>query len=164
MNEDLLKEVPLSTQAVRPPEIVNPLPVSVPLVPTSQFTIPSPGQLPYSTTGPSMEDTRQSDLDRFYALKNSYPGAPPPMSWFTEGLNVTSAAQASQATLPQFFNFIGSSSGMMPPTVQKSTGMEQNISIPDFSQIVGFSPPLLEMYSQQMEKVRGNKVPQPTVR
>ena len=78
------------------------------------------------------------------------------MNWFPEGLNVTSEVQVSQATIPQFFNFIGSSSGMMPPTVQMSTGMEQNTSIPDFSQIVGFSPTLLETYSQQMEKVRGS--------
>ena len=37
MHEDLLKEVPPPAQAVRPQEVVNPLPVSVPLVPTSQF-------------------------------------------------------------------------------------------------------------------------------
>ena len=155
MNEDLLKEVPLPAQAVRPQGVVNSLPVSIPLVPTSQFTIPSPGRLPYSTAGPSMEDTRQSDWARLSALKKSYPGAPPPVNWFPEGLNVTSAVQVSQATIPQFFNFIGSSSGMMPPTVQMSTGMEQNTSIPDLSQTVGFPPKLLETYSQQMEKVRG---------
>ena len=126
MHEDLLKEVPPPAQAVRPQEVVNPLPVSVPLVPTSQFTIPSPGQLPFSIAGPSREDARQSDWARFSTLKESYPGAPPPANWFIEGLNVISAAQVSQATIPQFFNFIGSSSGVMPPTFQISTGMEQN--------------------------------------
>ena len=163
MNEDLLKEVPPPAQAVRPQEVVNPLPVSVPLVPTSQFTIPSPGWLPSSTAGPSMEDTRQSDWARLSALRKSYPGAPPPVNWFPEG-NVISAAQVSQATLPQFFNFVGSSSGMMPPTVQKSAGMEQNTSIPDFAQTVGFPPTLLETYSSANGEVRGSKVPQPTVR
>ena len=76
MNEDLLKEVPLPAPAVRPQEVVNSLPVSIPLVPTSQFTIPSPGRLPYSTAGPSMEDTRQSDWAKLSALRKSYPGAP----------------------------------------------------------------------------------------
>ena len=52
----------------------------------------------------------------------------------------------------------------MPPTFQISTGMEQNTSVPDPSQVVGFSPSLLETYSQQMEKVRGPKLPRPTVR
>ena len=67
-------------------------------------------------------------------------------------------------TIPQFFNFIGSSSGMPPPAVQTSTSMEQNTSKFDLPQTVGFPPALLEIYSQQMKKVRGPKLPQPTVR
>ena len=42
--------------------------------------------------------------------------------------------------------------------------MEQNTSIFDLPQSVGFPPALLDAYSQQMKKVRGPKLPQPTVR
>ena len=46
------------------------------------------------------------------ALRKSYPGAPPPTNWVPQGVNVlTSVVQASQATIPQFFNFIESSAG-----------------------------------------------------
>ena len=122
-------------------------------------------ELPQFSAGPSMDDSnKDQNGPRLSTLKKSYPGAPPPANWFPEGLNVISAAQVSQATIPQFFNFIGSSSGMMPPTVQISTGMEQNTSVPDLYQTVVFPPKLLETYSQQMEKVRGSKLPQPTVR
>ena len=53
---------------------------------------------------------------------------------------------------------------MPPPAVQTSTSMEQNTSIFDLPQSVGFPPALLDAYSRQMKKVRGPKLPQPTVR
>ena len=53
---------------------------------------------------------------------------------------------------------------MPPPAVQTSTNMEQNTSIFDLPQSVGFPPALLDAYSQQMKKVRGPKLPQPIVR
>ena len=111
-----------------------------------------------------MDETRQSDWAKLSALRKSYPGAPPPVNWVPEGLNVSLAVQVSQATIPQFLNFVGSSSGMPLPTIQTSTSMEQNTSNFDLPQKVGFPPKLLETYSQQMKKVRGLKSPQPAVR
>ena len=124
MNEDLLREVPPPAQAVRPQAVVSFSPVSVPSIQTSQFTMPSPEELPQFSAGPSMDEAIKAKWAELTALKKSYPGAPPPANWFPEGLNVTSAAQVSQATIPQFFTFIGSSSGMRPPAVQTFTGME----------------------------------------
>ena len=111
-----------------------------------------------------MDETRQSDWAKLSALRKSYPGAPPPANSVPEGFNVSSAVQVSQATIPKFFNFVGSSSGMPPPTIQPATSMEQNTSKFDLPQTVEFPPSLLETYSQQMKKVRGLKSPQPTVR
>ena len=138
MNEELLQEVPLPAPAVRPQGIVNSPPVSVPPVKTSQFTVPSSSQLPQFSAGLAMDETRRSDWAKLSALRKSYPGAPPPANWVPEGLNVSSAVQVSQATIPQFFNFVGSSSGMPPPIMQTSTSMEQNPLMKDLPQTVGF--------------------------
>ena len=44
------------------------------------------------------------------ALKKPYPGAPlPPVIMGWKGFNVGSSGQDSQARIPQFFNFVGSS-------------------------------------------------------
>ena len=164
MNEELLQEAPLLAPAVRPQGVVNSPSVSVPPVKTSQFTVPSASQLPQFSAGPAMDETRQSDWAKLSALRKSYLGAPPPANWVPEGFHVSSAVQVSQATIPQFFNFVGSSSGMSLPTEQTSTSMEQNTLNLDLPQTVGFSPEFLETYSQQMKKVSGLKSPQPTVR
>ena len=140
MNEELLQEVPLPALAVRPQGVVNPSPVSVPPVQTSQFTVPSSEQLPQFSASPSMDETRQAKWAKLSALRKSYPGAPPPANWVPEGFNVSSAVQVSQATIPQFFNFVGSSSGMPPLAVQTSTSMEQNTSNFDLPQISWVSP------------------------
>ena len=57
MNEELLQEVPLPAPAVRPQGVVNPPPVFVPPIKTSQFTVPSSKQLPQSSAGPSMDES-----------------------------------------------------------------------------------------------------------
>ena len=41
-------------------------------------------------------------------LRKSYLGAPPPANWGSQGFNVSTNVQRSQARIPQFFNFIGS--------------------------------------------------------
>ena len=45
------------------------------------------------------------------AFGKSYPGAPPPANWGSQGFNVSMNVQDFQAKIPQFFNFIGSSVG-----------------------------------------------------
>ena len=131
---------------------------------TSQFTVPSAEHVPQSSAGPSMDESIQAKWAKLLALRKSYAGAPLPANCVPEGFNVSkSAVQASEATTPQFFNFIGSSSGMPQDTVQKPANMEGNTSIFNLPQTVGFPPKLLDAYSQQMKEVRGTAKPQPTV-
>ena len=126
MNEELLQEVPLPTLAVTPQGVVNPSLVSIPPVKTSQFTVPNAKQLPQSSAGPSMDESIQARWANLSALRKSYPCAPPPANWVPEGFNVSkSAVQDSQAIIPQFFNFVGSSSGMPQITVQKPANMKR---------------------------------------
>ena len=69
----------------------------------------------------------------------------------------------SQAHIPQFFNFIGSSSGVSQAANQVPASGEENVSIFDLPKIVGIPPKLLEVYGQQMRKVKGHPEFQPTV-
>ena len=75
----------------------------------------------------------------------------------------TSVVQNSQARIPQFFNFIGSSSGVSQAAIQVPASVEENISIFDLPKTVGIPPKLLEVYGQQMRKVKGHPEFQPTV-
>ena len=164
MNEELLQEVPLPTPASRPEVFVNPPPVSIPPAMTSQFKVLNAEHVPQLSAGPSMDESIQARWAKVSTLRKSYPGAPPPANWVPEGFNISkSANQASQATTPQFVNFIGSSSGMPQDTVQNPTNIEGNTSIFNLPQTVGFPPVLLEAYSQQMKEVSGPTKPQPTV-
>ena len=115
MNEELLQEVPLASQAESRPESVNPPAVSFPPVFNTQFTVPVVSSSPQSigqASGQAMDAEIQAKWASLSALRKSYPGAPPPANWVPQGVNVsTSAVQSSQATIPQFFNFIGSNAG-----------------------------------------------------
>ena len=117
MNEQLMQEVPLSAPAeIRPEGAVNPPVVSIPPVTTSQFTIPSTSSQPQSSVqaGQDMDADIQAKWANVSALRKSYPGAPPPANWGSMGFNAsTSVVQDSQARIPQFFNFMGSSAGTM---------------------------------------------------
>ena len=113
MNEELLQEIPLSAPAnVRPENAVNPPVFSSPLVSTPQNAVPTSVNLPSSSgqsAGQAMDADIQARWANLSALRKSYPGAPPPANWGSQGFNVsTSVAQDSQAKIPQFFNFIGS--------------------------------------------------------
>ena len=71
-------------------------------------------------------------------LRKSYPGAPPPVNWGSMGFNAsTSVVQDSQARIPQFFNFIRSSSGVSQAAVQVPASVEENVSIFNLPKIVG---------------------------
>ena len=108
MNEELLQEIPLSAPAeVRPKIAVAPPVVSVPAVPTSQFTVPAPVGVPQSS-GQSVDASIQAKWAKLSALRKPYPVSPPPANWGSQGFNVSTNVQDSQAKIPQFFNFIGS--------------------------------------------------------
>ena len=63
-------------------------------------------------------------------LRKSYPGAPPLANWGSMGFNAsTSVVQDSQARIPQFFNFMGSSSGVSQAAIQVPANVEGNVSI-----------------------------------
>ena len=55
-----------------------------------------------------MDVSIQAKWAKLFALRKSYPGAPPPTNWVSQGFNVSMNVQDSQAKIPQFFNFIGS--------------------------------------------------------
>ena len=163
MNAELLQEVPLASEVGLRPVTENPPTVSFPPVISTQFTVPAVINSPQSS-GQAMEAEIQARWANLPPLKKSYPGAPPPANWVPEGINVSkSAVQDSQATLPQFFNFIGSSSGISQPIVQPPANVDKTTSIFDIPNTVGFPPALLETYSQQMKKVRGTTNPLPTI-
>ena len=163
MNSELLQEVPLASEAELRLGPVNPPPVSFPPIISTQFAVPTIISSPQSS-GQAMEAEIQARWSNLSPLKKSYLGAPPPANWVPEGINVSkSAVQDSQATIPQFFNFIGSTSGIPQPTVQPPANMERNTSIFNLPQTVGFPPSLLDTYSQQMREMRGTTKPQPTV-
>ena len=108
MNEELLQEIPLSAPAeVGPESAVTLLVASVPPVPTSQFIVPALVSVPQSS-GQSVDASIQSRWAKLSALRKPYPGAPPPTNWGSQGFNVSTDVQDSQAKIPQFFNFIGS--------------------------------------------------------
>ena len=71
--------------------------------------------------------------------------------------------QATQAQIPQFFNFIGSSSGVPQAAVQAPASVEGNTTIFNLPKTVGFPPQLLDKYGRQMRKVRGTTKSPPTV-
>ena len=117
MNAELLQEVPLASEAGLRPVTVNPPIVSFPPVISTQFTVPAVVSSPQSS-GQAMEAEIQARWANLSPLKKSNPGAPPPANWVPEGINVSkSAVQDSQATIPQFFNFNGSSSGIPQPAM-----------------------------------------------
>ena len=163
MNAELLQEVPLASKAELKPGPANPPTVSFPPIISTQFTVPAVISTPQSS-GQTMEAEIQARWANLSALKKSYLGAPPPANWVPKGMNVSKfAVQDSQATIPQFFNFVGSSSGMPQLIVQPPATMEKNTSIFNLPQTVGFPPTLLDTYSQQRKEMRGTTKPQPTV-
>ena len=167
MNEELLQEVPLPAPAVRPEGSVNPPPVSIPPAMTSQFTVPSAEHVPqrhqlvlqwmrvYRPDGPKYRRSGNLILVR-----------PPPANWVPEGFNVSkSAVQASQATIPQFFNFVGSSSGMPQFAVQTPASMERNTSFLISPIQLGFPPAIAgRIFPANEGSERYPKMPQPTIR
>ena len=120
MNEATLQEVSLPAPALRPEGLVNPPPVSIPPVSTSQFTVPSAKNVPQSLeqlSGQAIDQSMDEDIKarwaKVSALRKSYLGAPLPANWGSMGFNVTTpVTQAAQAQIPQFFNFLQSSSGV----------------------------------------------------
>ena len=105
MNEAILQEVPLPAPAVRPEGSVNPPPVSIPPVSTSQFTVPSAENVPQSSgqpseqaVGQSMDEDIQARWAKVSALRKSYPGAPPPANWGSMGFNVTTPSDSSNSS------------------------------------------------------------------
>ena len=110
-----------------------------------------------------MDEDIQARWAKVSALRKSYPGAPPPVNWGSQGFNVTAqVAQDPQAKIPQFFNFIGSSSGVSQAASPIPANVEENVSIFNLPKTVGIPPKLLEVYEQQMRKVKGNVESQPT--
>ena len=109
-----------------------------------------------------MNEDIQARWAKVSALRKPYPSAPPPVNWGSQGLNVTAQmTQDSQAKIPQFFNFIGSSSGVSQAASPIPANVEENVSIFNLPQTVGLPPKLLEVYGQQMRKVKGNVESQP---
>ena len=109
MNEELLQEIPLSAPAEVRPEIAVTSPVAfVPTVSTSQFIVPALVGVPQSS-GQSMDASIQAKWAKLPALRKPYPSAPPLANWGSQGFNVSTNVQDSQANIPQFFNFIESS-------------------------------------------------------
>ena len=70
--------------------------------------------------------------------------------------------QGPQAKIPQFFNFIGSSSGVSQAASPIPANVEENVSIFNLPQTMGLPPKLLEVYGQQMRNLKGNVESQPT--
>ena len=64
----------------------------------------------------------------------------------------TPMTQAAQAQIPQFFNFIGSSSGVSQAAIQAPTSVEGNTMLFNLPKTVGFPPKLLEAYGQANEE------------
>ena len=131
MNEQLLQEAPLSTPAeVRPIGAINPPVVSMPSVTTSQFTAPIASSQPQSSiqARQDMDANIQARWANVSALRKSYPGAPPQANWGSMGFNAsTSVVQDSQTRIPQFFNYIGSSSSVSHATIQVPASVEENV-------------------------------------
>ena len=108
MNEQILKEVPLASQAeIRPEMTVNPPIFSIPPAVSSQFTslpmlsIPQPS-VPFveGRDDQSRDEAIKARWAKFSAMRANVP---------------ISTVQASQATIPQFFNVKGSQKGMPYP-------------------------------------------------
>ena len=80
-----------------------------------------------------MDDSIQARWAKMSALRKSYLGAPPPANSGSQGFNVSSNVQDSQARILQFFNFIGSSSGNVnaaievPVTKSADSPMKKNL-------------------------------------
>ena len=112
MNEELLQEVSLSVPGVtRPETTANPPIVSLPQVTTPQFSVPQSVNISQSA-GQSADARLHAEGVTVQALKKPYPGAPlPPVTMGSQGFNIGSSGQDSQARIPQFFNFIGSNAG-----------------------------------------------------
>ena len=84
-----------------------------------------------------MDADIQAKWANLSALRKSYPGAPPPANWGSQGFNVsTSVAQDSQAKIPKFFNFVGSSDADAQ-TVKKTF---VNVSVPPSEPVTEKSP------------------------
>ena len=137
MNEQLLQKVPLSVPAeTRPEDAVNSPIVSMPPVTTSQFRVPSTSRQPQSSvqTGQNIDANLQAKWANLSALRKPYPGAPPPSNWGSMGFNVsTSVVQDSQARIPQFFNFIGSSNEHILGNEQSVKNPLANASVPPYA-------------------------------
>ena len=74
-----------------------------------------------------MDEDLQTKWANISGLRKSYPGTPPPANWGSQGFTVsTSVAQDSQAKIPQFFNFVGSSSGVCQAEIQVPASDEEH--------------------------------------
>ena len=138
----------------------------MPSVTTSQFTAPIASSQPQSSIqdGQDMDADIQARWGNVSVLRKSYPGAPPAANWGSMGFNAsTSVVQDSQARIPQNFNFMVSSSGVSQAAIQVPANVEGNVSIFNLPKTVGVPPKLLEVYGQQMRKVKGHVEFQPTV-
>ena len=138
MNEELLQEIPLSALAnVRPKHAVNPPVFSSPLVSTPQNAVPTSVKLPSSSgqsAGQAMDAAIQAGWANLSTLRKSYPGAPPLANWGSQGFNVpTSVAQGSQAKIPRFFNFIGSSAGDVHAATEVTVTRSADFSVKEKS-------------------------------
>ena len=108
MNEQILKEVPLASQAeIRPVMTENPPIISIPPAVSSQFTslpmyrIPQPSfPMVEERDDQTMDEAIKARWAKFSAMRANVP---------------ISTVQASQATIPQFFNVKGSQKGMPYP-------------------------------------------------
>ena len=161
MNEQILQEVSLPAPAVRPKDSVNPrisiytssqyLPVHCSML---QNNVPqSAGQSSGQAVGQSMDEDIQARWAKVSALRKSYPGAPPPENWGSMGFNVTTPmTRVAQAQIPQFFNFIGSNSGVSEAAIQAPASVEGNATLFNLPKTVGFPPELLEVYGWQNEE------------
>ena len=94
-----------------------------------------------------MDEDIKARWAKVSALRKSYPGAPLPANWGSMGFNVTTpVTQAAQAQIPQFFNFIQSSSGVSQATFQAPASVEGNTTLFNLPKTVGFPPKFLEAY------------------
>ena len=164
MNEAILQEVPLPAPAIRPEGSVNLPPVSIPPVSTSHFTIPSAEKCTISHQNNLLNKQLVNQWTKIYkpdALKSQHSGNHILVHLHQQtggsmGFNVTTpVTQATQAQIPQFLNFIGSSSGVPQAAVQAPASVEGNTTIFNLPKTVGFPPQLLDEYGRQMRKVRG---------
>ena len=136
--QNLMNEAP--EVAVANPGRSNPVSASTspeiqyqyPVQRSNIFPVAGLGNIP--TSGVWTEDVEMT------ALRKPYPGAPTPVSQSVpvcQGFNVPkSAAQDSQAQIPQFFNFIGSSDAGAQAVKKTSV----NVSVPPSEPVTEKSP------------------------